>query len=89
MTDLHILHELSRRIPAPVNALAGLGSASVGELHDAGVRRVSIGGNAAKAAYATVSRVAAEILGDGNWSELAGSPSHSDMDALFSRQNEG
>ena len=86
VTDLHVLHELSRRIPAPLNALAGIGSASVGELHDAGVRRVSIGGNAAKAAYATVSRVAAEILGDGNWSGLAGSPSHADMDALFSRQ---
>ena len=84
VTDLHMLHELSRRIAAPLNALAGVGSASVGELHDAGVRRVSIGGNAAKAAYATVSRVAAEILGDGNWSELAGSPSHADMDALFS-----
>ncbi|MFP3460809.1 isocitrate lyase/phosphoenolpyruvate mutase family protein [Arthrobacter globiformis] len=83
VTDLHILHELSRRIAAPLNALAGVGSASVGELHDAGVRRVSIGGNAAKAAYATVSRVAAEILGDGNWSELAGSPSHAEMDALF------
>jgi 2-methylisocitrate lyase-like PEP mutase family enzyme len=86
VTDLHILHELSRRIAAPLNALAGVGSASVGELHDAGVRRVSIGGNAAKAAYATVSRVAAEVLGDGNWSELAGSPSHADMDALFSRE---
>jgi 2-methylisocitrate lyase-like PEP mutase family enzyme len=85
VTDLHVLHELSRRIPAPLNALAGIGSASVGELHDAGVRRVSIGGNAAKAAYATVSRVAAEILGDGNWSRLAGSPSHADMDALFFR----
>ena len=44
----------------------------MGELHDAGVRRISIGGNTAKAAYATVSRVAEEILGDGNWSELAG-----------------
>lgn len=89
VTDLHVLHELSRRIPAPLNALAGVGSASVGELHDAGVRRVSIGGNAAKAAYATVSRVAAEVLGDGNWSELAGSPSHADMDALFSRPGIG
>ncbi|HKS00222.1 MAG TPA: isocitrate lyase/phosphoenolpyruvate mutase family protein [Arthrobacter sp.] len=85
VTDLHVLHELSRRIAAPLNALAGVGSPSVGELHDAGVRRVSIGGNAAKAAYATVSRVVAEILGDGNWSGLAGSPSHADMDALFSR----
>jgi 2-methylisocitrate lyase-like PEP mutase family enzyme len=89
VTDLHVLHELSRRIAAPLNALAGVGSASVGELHDAGVRRVSIGGNAAKAAYATVSRVAAEILGDGNWSGLAGAPSHADMDALFSRPGAG
>ena len=86
VTDLHVLHELSRRIPAPLNALAGVGAPSVGELHDAGVRRVSIGGNAAKAAYATVSRVAAEVLGDGNWSELAGSPSHADMDALFAQR---
>lgn len=85
VTDLHILHELSRRIPAPLNALAGVGAPSVGELHDAGVRRISIGGNTAKAAYATVSRVAAEILGDGNWSKLAGARSHAEMDALFTR----
>lgn len=85
VTDLHVLHELSRRIPAPLNALAGVGAPSVGELHDAGVRRISIGGNTAKAAYATVSRVAAEVLGDGNWSELAGARSHADMDALFAR----
>jgi 2-methylisocitrate lyase-like PEP mutase family enzyme len=83
VTDLHVLHELSRRIDAPLNALAGVGSPSVGELHDAGVRRISIGGNAAKAAYATVSRVAAEVLGDGNWSRLAGARSHAAMDALF------
>ncbi|WP_104139433.1 isocitrate lyase/phosphoenolpyruvate mutase family protein [Arthrobacter sp. ZGTC131] len=82
-TDLHVLHELARRIAAPLNALAGVGAASVGELHDAGVRRISIGGNTAKAAYATVSRVAAEVLGDGNWSELAGARSHAEMDALF------
>lgn len=83
VTDLHVLHELSRRIDAPLNALAGVGAPSVGELHDAGVQRISIGGNAAKAAYATVARVAAEVLGDGNWSELAGARSHAAMDALF------
>ncbi len=83
LTDLHVLHELSRRLDAPLNALAGLGAPSVGELHDAGVQRISIGGNTAKAAYATVSRVAAEVLGDGNWSALAGSRSHADMDSLF------
>jgi len=83
VTDLHVLHELSRRIDAPLNALAGVGAPSVGELHDAGVRRVSIGGNTAKAAYATVSKVAAEVLGDGNWSRLAGARSHAAMDALF------
>ncbi|MFJ5699728.1 isocitrate lyase/phosphoenolpyruvate mutase family protein [Arthrobacter sp. NPDC093139] len=87
VTDLHVLHELSRRIPAPLNALAGVGAPSVGELHDAGVRRISIGGNTAKAAYATVSRVAAEVLGDGNWSKLAGARSHAEMDALFTRAN--
>ena len=83
VTDLHVLHELSRRINAPLNALAGVGAPSVGELHDAGVQRISIGGNTAKAAYATVSRVAGEVLGDGNWSELAGARSHAAMDALF------
>ena len=83
VTDLHVLHELARTLPAPLNALAGVGAPSVGELHDAGVRRISIGGNTAKAAYATVFRVAEEILGDGNWSELAGARSHAEMDALF------
>ncbi|MGH7753870.1 MAG: isocitrate lyase/PEP mutase family protein [Gemmatimonadales bacterium] len=83
VVDLHVLHELSRHIAAPLNALAGLGAPSPLELHDAGVRRVSIGGNTAKAAYATVAKVAAEIMGDGNWSGLAGSRSHEQMDALF------
>jgi 2-methylisocitrate lyase-like PEP mutase family enzyme len=83
--DLHVLHDLSRRIDAPLNALASLGAPSVGELHDAGVRRISIGGNTAKAAYATVFRVAQDVLGDGNWSELAGARSHEAMDALFRR----
>jgi 2-methylisocitrate lyase-like PEP mutase family enzyme len=83
--DLHVLHDLSRRIDAPLNALAGLGAPSVGELHDAGVRRISIGGNTAKAAYATVFRVAQDVLGDGNWSELAGARSHEAMDELFRR----
>lgn len=83
LADLHILHELSRRISVPLNALAGLGSPSPGELHDAGVRRISIGGSTARAAYATVSRLAMEVLGDGNWSGLAGTLSYADMDALF------
>ncbi|MEV7607066.1 isocitrate lyase/phosphoenolpyruvate mutase family protein [Paenarthrobacter sp. NPDC089322] len=83
VVDLHVLHELSSSIPAPVNALAGLGAPSPLELHDAGVRRVSVGGNTAKAAYAKVARVAKEILGDGNWSGLAGTRSHDEMDALF------
>ncbi|MBB6405629.1 isocitrate lyase/phosphoenolpyruvate mutase family protein [Arthrobacter sp. AZCC_0090] len=83
LTDLHILHELSRRISVPLNALAGLGSPSPGELHDAGVRRISIGGSTARAAYATVSRLAMEVLGDGNWSGLAGTLSYAEMDALF------
>jgi 2-methylisocitrate lyase-like PEP mutase family enzyme len=86
--DLHVLHDLSRRIDAPLNALAGLGAPSVGELHDAGVRRISIGGNTAKAAYATVFRVAQDVLGDGNWSELAGARSHEAMDELFRRPAE-
>lgn len=81
--DLHVLHELSRRIAAPLNALAGVGCPSVGELHAVGVRRISIGGNTAKAAYATVTRVAMQVLRDGNWSELAHAHSHAGMDALF------
>jgi 2-methylisocitrate lyase-like PEP mutase family enzyme len=85
VTDLHVLHELSRGIAAPLNALAGLGAPSVGELYDVGVQRISIGGSTAKAAYAKVSKVAAGVLGGGNWSELAGARSHAAMDALFER----
>ncbi|MEZ2391456.1 isocitrate lyase/phosphoenolpyruvate mutase family protein [bacterium RCC_150] len=83
VVDLHILHELSRRIAAPLNALAGFGSPSPGELHDVGVRRISLGGSPARAAYAAVSRLAKEVLGDGKWSGLAGSRSYFEMDALF------
>ncbi|WP_284978781.1 isocitrate lyase/phosphoenolpyruvate mutase family protein [Arthrobacter sp. fls2-241-R2A-200] len=83
VVDLHVLHQISSRIAAPLNALAGVGSPSPAELHDAGVRRVSIGGNTAKAAYAKVAKVASEILADGNWAGLAGTRSHAEMDGLF------
>jgi 2-methylisocitrate lyase-like PEP mutase family enzyme len=65
LTDLDQIRRVVDETGVPVNVLLLPGGPSVDELATAGVRRVSVGGALAHAAYAAVVATARAILGDG------------------------
>jgi 2-methylisocitrate lyase-like PEP mutase family enzyme len=69
------LRELVASVELPLNVLARPGAPSVTELGALGVKRVSVGGAFAFAAFGAVIRAANELLGDGTYGflELAAS----------------
>ncbi|WP_049557531.1 isocitrate lyase/PEP mutase family protein [Nonomuraea sp. SBT364] len=83
LLDLDVLHSLCAASPLPVNAMAVAGGPSVGDLAQAGVRRISLGTGLAQAAYAAVSRAAAEVLGTGGLTALDGSLEFGELNTLF------
>lgn len=72
VTDLGVLRRLVDAIAAPVNVLAAPGAPSVDELRAVGVRRVTVGGSLAAAAYAFTRLAAAELLAHGTYGAFAG-----------------
>ncbi len=68
------LRELIAAVELPVNVLARRGAPPVSELSDLGVKRVSVGGGFAFAAYGAAVQVASELLSDGTYgfAELSG-----------------
>ena len=70
--------------PKPVNVLVGwANSPSVPELAALGVRRISVGGALARAAWAGFLAAAREIAGDGRFTALAGATPGSELDTFF------
>ncbi len=69
--------------PRPVNVLAGSDFATVAELAGLGVRRISIGGALARAAWTGFLQVAKEIAGHGTFTTLAGSVPSADINGSF------
>ena len=72
--------------PRPVNVLIGPrdGLVPMTALAEAGVRRVSVGGAPARAAYGALLRMG-QLLADGNIAAaMDGVPSHAAIDALMS-----
>src|SRR6266516_8209212 len=57
--------------PKPVNLLIGASGLSVAEAADLGVRRISVGGSLARAAWGGFMKAAREIADKGTFSELA------------------
>jgi 2-methylisocitrate lyase-like PEP mutase family enzyme len=62
------LRELLAAVDLPVNVLARRGTPPVAELAEMGVRRISVGGGFAFAAYGAVLQVASELMNDGTYS---------------------
>ncbi|NQE49253.1 isocitrate lyase/PEP mutase family protein [Herbaspirillum rubrisubalbicans] len=74
--------------PKPVNVLIGWPSElTLQDLERLGVRRVSLGGALARAAWGCAQRAARTILNDGNFSGLAGAPSGLELNTLFGQQD--
>ena len=70
--------------PRPVNVLVGTDFTTVAQLAEAGVRRISVGGALARAAWTGFLSAAREIATSGTFSELAGILPVPEMNKLFS-----
>jgi 2-methylisocitrate lyase-like PEP mutase family enzyme len=91
LLDLGTLGALTAASPLPINAMAGPGGPSVGELAAVGVRRISVGTAIAQAAYGVVERAARELLEAGTYHTLDHAVGYPDLNALCtvaSRQRE-
>jgi len=70
--------------PKPVNVLVGsTGAQTLETLATVGVRRVSVGGALARAAWGGFQKAAQLMATGGLFDGFAGAPSHGDLDALF------
>ena len=82
-TPEHIAALVQAVAPKPVNVLIGAPSDfNLAKLAELGVRRVSVGGALARAAWGGFQR-AAQALAEGRFDGLAGTPSHGEIDKLF------
>ncbi len=69
--------------PKPVNLLVHLPFMTVAEAASLGVRRISLGGSLARAAWAGALAVAQEIATDGTFTRLRDLPSNPNLNGLF------
>jgi len=69
--------------PLPVNVLASAPGFTVAQLGDLGVRRISLGGALARAAWGGLQRAAAEIAGAGTFQALGEAAPHARLQAFF------
>ena len=69
--------------PKPVNLLIGASGLSVSEAGELGVRRISVGGSLARAAWGGFMKAASEIADKGTFSELANGYSGAELNKMF------
>jgi 2-methylisocitrate lyase-like PEP mutase family enzyme len=69
--------------PKPVNLLIGASGLSVKEAADLGVRRISVGGSLARAAWAGFMRAAKEMAEQGTFAELAKGYPGAELNKMF------
>jgi methylisocitrate lyase len=69
--------------PKPVNVLVGSDFATVGELRELGVRRISVGGALARAAWTGFLQAAQEIAEHGTFARMGRSITFDEMNQLF------
>jgi 2-methylisocitrate lyase-like PEP mutase family enzyme len=84
ITDREVVARLVREIRGPVNILATPGAPPIAELERLGVRRVSVGGGLARAAYGRARRVAMELKERGTYEALTeGAVTYAEMQRLL------
>jgi methylisocitrate lyase len=71
--------------PKPVNVLVGSDFTTLSALTDAGVRRISVGGALARAAWAGFLRAAKEIAEHGTFTGLTTATPSAELEAAFGR----
>ncbi len=82
-TREHILAVVEAVSPKPVNVLVGSDFTTVAELADMGVRRISVGGALARAAWAGFLQAANEIVERGTFTALGSAVPFAEVDGLF------
>lgn len=82
ISDMVVMRRLVASVDRPVNALAR-SQWTVAELADAGVKRISIGGAMARAAFGAVVAAAREVLDLGTFTYTERIPTGLDLDGLF------
>ncbi len=84
ISDPEMIRTLVREVPRPVNVLVGgAGRLTIKELEGLGVRRVSVGGAFARAAYAEAVRCARDIAQSGQFGALAKAIPHKKLNEFF------
>jgi 2-methylisocitrate lyase-like PEP mutase family enzyme len=74
--------------PKPVNVLMGAGSGfALEDLAELGVRRISVGGGLARAAWSAVDEAARAMLEDGSFERVGGSLSFAQLNRFFAERN--
>jgi methylisocitrate lyase len=74
--------------PKPVNVLVGSDFATLAELTQAGVRRISVGGALARVAWTGFLQAAKEIAEHGTFSELSRAVPFAEFNRSFGREND-
>src|SRR5262249_41940617 len=69
--------------PKPVNALVSAPFATVAQVADAGVRRISVGGALARVAWSGFLDAAQEIATSGTFNRLGGTRPGTELNAMF------
>jgi 2-methylisocitrate lyase-like PEP mutase family enzyme len=89
LPDLAAIRTVCREVDKPVNVVMGLSGRSyaVGELAEAGVKRISVGGSLARAALGAVMRAAEEIRAHGTFGYAADAMSGDAVSALMSQEH--
>ena len=83
--DKETIAQLARRVRGPLNILGGAGTPSISELEALAVARVSVGSGPARAAMGLTSRIARQILEEGNFHLMVdGAIPYADANRLFS-----
>lgn len=84
VVDNDTIRRLAAAVPAPLNVVAGLASTvDAPTLFSLGVKRVSLGGSLARAAFSTLERAGRELLDAGTLGFLDGAISYPDMQRHF------
>jgi methylisocitrate lyase len=81
MSDISAI--VSAVAPKPVNVLVSTDFTTVGQLAEAGVRRISVGGALARAAWTGFLSAAKEIVANGTFSALTRNIPVPEMNTLF------
>jgi len=86
-TKADIAAVLTSVAPKPLNVLVGSDFTTVAELADLGVRRISVGGALARAAWTGFLQAAKEIADRGTFARLAGAVPFAEINQAFTVEN--